>query len=276
MGNKDKFMLIGAFVAILFIGFIVISNYPNKGKELTVGSYYTSDETTTIGKREGSSYGSLTGSSRKECPGLDNNSPEGHTVITTGVAAYVNAYGFSYLPVTQETAKLPVKALTKNNLSSSGINNATGSAGSGTIDNMFKNGVEYPIGNGTYYEIIAPFAFTYTNYNSEVDSINESRLEIVNSSGTCKMTVTHVANWFCAGPYGTVTDYSNQDEPYSWEEHNYHHLTKVGFGSNFVTGGSAGELIGYGDAGTEFKFYGMKNGTWTEMSLYELLKSSVQ
>lgn len=266
MGNKDKIMLILAFVAILFVGYVTIKNYPNEGKELAGTGYYTSDETTTLGKREGSSYDSLTKSGRLECPGVDNNTPTGELVRTSGVTTSSNFYGVTNLPFTKECLNLGTNILNKSNFSSYVEDNM-----GPTLTGYFPS-AQCNIGS-SYYEIVAPFAYSYVTSTFDV---NESRsITLMNSSGTCKMIITNYANWFCAGKYGTQTKFSNVDDPADWEEHDNHHLTKVGYGSNGYESGSPGDLIGYGNESTETVFYAYTTDKgWTNISINQLCRTA--
>lgn len=265
MGNKDKIMLVLAFIAICFVGFITIKNYPGKGKILSGTGYYTSDETTTIGKREGSSYSSLTKTGRVECPGLDNNTPEGELIRTSGATTSANFYGVVYLPFTEDCLNLGTTSINKSNVSKY-IPDTTGP----TLTAYFEN-ASYPLGDNCY-EIVAPFAYSFVTTNFDVS--NNNTITIINKSGTCKMIVSNPANWFCAGKYGTETVYSNTNDPAPWEEHNNHHITKVGYGSNGYESGSPGDLIGYGNAGTEITFYAYSGGTWQNISINKLCRTA--
>lgn len=266
MGDKDKKMLVLAFIALLFIGFITVKNYPNPGKTLNGATYYTSDETTTLGKREGSSYDALNSIGRVECPGLGNTSSKGTLVSTSGVTTSANAYGVCYLPYTMECSGVGVTALNKSNFTS-----IMKKPDSKTIEGMFKS-PEFAI-DGTYTEIVAPFSYSFNSYNLD-NSENGDKIIITNSVGNCRMTITGYANWFCAGLVGTETNYSNIEEPAPWTEHNNHHMSRVGYGSQNYSKGSPGDLIAYGNKDTTIEFHAIVNGSWQEVSLYDLCRTA--
>lgn len=270
MGSKDKILLIVAFVSLLFIGLVVVKNYPGKEKGLQMGSYYTSNDTTILGRREGSSYASLTASGRVACPGIDNTNPTGTKVSTTGVTAYANKFGFVYLPFTSETANLNTKSLTKSTLSNAGLKSGSESSAYTVSEHLSGTSPSYPIGD-SYYEIIAPFAFSYNNNNLDSATADSDSILITNTKGNLRMIVKNVANWFCAGTYGTETRFSNIDDPVAWEDHDTHHLCKLGSGSNDVTGGSAGDLIGYGSADTTIEFQALTTSGWKTMNISNII-----
>lgn len=266
MGNKDKIMIILAFVAILFVGFVTIKNYPNEGKTLSGTGYYTSDLTTTLGKREGSSYDSLTKNGRLECPGVDNNNPISGLIRTSGVTTSANFYGVVNLPFTSGCLNLGTSVLNKSNFSSY-VSPTEGN----TLKDYFPNAT-CDIG-GSCYEIVAPFAYSYETCNFNVD-VDTPTITITNANGSCKMIITNYANWFCAGRYGTKTSYSNTEDSAPWEEHENHHLTKIGYGSSGYESGSPGDLIAYGNEYTTITFYAYHDGSWGNIDISTLCRTA--
>lgn len=266
--NKDKIMIALSLVSILFIGFIVVINYPNPEKELSGTNYYTSDETTTLGQREGSSYDALITTGRVECPGIGNDIPEGGLISTTGVTTSVNAYSVVYLPYTQECSGIGLDSLNQSNFSTYVKKT---DAKPLTVSEMFSGGSTAH--EGSYTEIVAPFAFMFETSNVKVSN-SENQIIISNRSGNCKMVITNPANWYCAGTVGTKTEFSNIEDPCSWEEHGNHHMTRIGYGYEGYDSGSAGDLIAYGNANTTIEFRCFADGKWQTLCLWDVCKTS--
>lgn len=266
-GSAKNNLMIGlTFVSILFIGFITVMNYPNPGKKLSGTNYYTSDETTTIGTREGSSYDALTTTGRVECPGLDNREPSGTLVRTTGATTRSNYYSISYLPYTMECAGIGVDSITRSTLTTYVKNKGTEPL---TVSEMFDGGTTTV--EGSYTEIVAPFSYAF-NCTNVVTKTSENVITLTNRAGNCKMIISNPANWFCAGTIGTKTKYSNIAEPCVWSEHGNHHMTRIGEGYD-ITGGSAGDLIAYGDSSTTIEFICYKDGSWKNLDLQTMIKT---
>lgn len=266
MGAKDKFLMGAALVSIMVIGYMAIINYPNPGKELSGTNYYTSDETMTIGQRVGSSYSDLNGIGRVSCPGIGNNIPTGQLVSITGVTTAGNHFNMVYLPYTAECSGISLTSLNKSNFSTY-VKNST----SGLLSEMFNNAS--PNIDGKYTEIVAPFAFVFETSNL---NFGEGTKEIVisNNAGNCKMIINGYVNWYCAGQVGTETDYSNIEPPAMWEDHEEHHMTRIGKGYDMYETGSAGDLIAYGNKDTTVIFKVYTEGGWKEASLFDVCKQS--
>lgn len=268
MGFKDKVLITAGICSLAFIGFITIKNYPGK-EPLYSGVYYVTDETVDIGTQSGSSWDTLSSRNSVQCPGLDNTTPKGKAVITSGMTTKSNAYQISYLPFTKEDAGLSVKTITKNNKDSCGIQKGVAE---GTISDFCESPT--PSINDTYYEIIAPFSYYFDCQNTDTTS---NSIVLVNRAKSCKVVIENPANWFCAGVYGTETVYgTGNTDNCTWEEHSSHHQTIIGKKSEKKSGGSGGELIGYGGPDTKITFYIISNGTWTPKSLFDLLNTSVK
>lgn len=249
MNKHDRTLLILAVVGFAFIGFMIILNQNGTQKTFETGAYYTSDESITLGQHGGSSYDSLTSTSRSQCPGIDNIEPLGTRVSIAGISAWGNKLGLVYLPYTKESLAISYKTLNKSNLSS---------ALSFDSGNLVV--AETPIGD-SFYEIIAPFSFSFETYNVD----NTGTIQIVNKSNSCRMIVENPVNWYCAGVYGSTTKYSNVEEAAEWIDHDQHHLTKIGLGSQTASG-SAGSLLGYGGSSTVIKFQIFTVGGWQDVS----------
>lgn len=266
MGNKDKFLMACTLISIIVIGYLIILNYPNPGKELSGTNYYTSDETMTIGQRVGSSYDDLNSIGRVGCPGIGNNMPVGKLISITGVTTTGNKFNAVYLPYTSECTGIELSSLNKSNYSTYVKLNDTG-----LLADTFDKGS--PNIEGMYTEIIAPFAYTF-----EVSNLNlgESTKEIIisNNAGNCKMIISGYVNWYCAGQYGTETKYSNVEPPAKWEDHEEHHMTRIGKGYDTYETGSAGDLIAYGNKDTVITFKVYTSGGWQTMSLFDVFKTS--
>ena len=258
--SKDRIMIIVAFISVLFIGFIVLNNIPNKEVEYSVGSFYKSKDSTIYGTREGSSYLGLVSSSRNNCPGLDNTQPKGTRVSTSGTTAYANSFGIYYLPYVAEDLSLSYQSLSKSNLSTSGLQEDM----TGYIQEFCPSAT-----NTDQYEIIAPFAYTFEINNTDVNQPNT--IVIRNSSNNMRMVCTNVANWFCAGTPGTYTVYSNTLPAIDWGLHNTKHLTIIGPTSTSKSGGSAGELIGYGTSETQITYQIYTTSGWVQKPFINLL-----
>ena len=98
------------------------------------------------------------------------------------------------------------------------------------------------------YQIVAPFAFKYVDYNNlyrsnngSKDSDYRSTVRIQSIDGLQQLTFYNVINWFCAGE----PDNDNKDV---WRKHYKMHKSVIGAGKNAsVKGGDAGCILGYWD-----------------------------
>jgi hypothetical protein len=270
MGSRrDHIKLVLAILSAGLIAFIVLRNFPGEDKSFQgdENSYYVPSETLIRGENDGSSYYALNGSSRVMCPGVDNTTPSGHVISVSGISSKANSFQLTKMPFTKETIGCSYTTISKDTVSLIGINSSTSS---GTVSSYFGSATLPLTSTGTsYYEIIAPFSYNFVTNN--VDQTDTKTISIVNQSGTAKMTVTGFVNWFCAGTPGTKSVYSSSGDEYSWLQHNDHHQTKIGYGSNVKSSGASGELLAYGDESTVVTFYVLKNGTWVENPLYNMI-----
>lgn len=111
-----------------------------------------------------------------------------------------------------------------------------------------------------YFEIIAPFNFTFANINTSDDY----SIVIYNVGQTVKFTFQDCANWFCAG--NSFVD--------DWAEHGVSdsnpHYSIIGNSNNSkVKSGNAGDVIGYGDAATSLSIEVLVDGDWEEISIQD-------
>jgi len=269
MGSRgDRIKLVIAILSAGLIAFIILKNYPGKIKKMTTTEdYYVTEETVERGTSDGSSYYAMNSNGRLQCPGLDNTSPKGSSLNVASLRNNANQWLITKMPFTRETLNFKYVSVTKDTVAQLDIKQG----GKGTITDIVDSPT-LPL-EGGYYEIIAPFSYSFLNTN--LDDSKSNTIIIKNANGTCRMTVENAANWFCAGTVGTETVYTNTSDtaPKSWAEHSQKHMTKIGASSTVKSSGSAGELIGYGDNDTVIKFEAYVNGAWGEVSLYELVNN---
>ncbi|MCM1440111.1 MAG: hypothetical protein NC131_13050 [Roseburia sp.] len=266
MELKDKLLLGGAVICALIIFVVFAANKVNSDPNQFVGgAYYTPKQTTKIGINEGNSWSNFAAGNSLECVGLGNTTPDGTAVSMNGATKYKI---IQYFPLTMEAMNINTSVVTLN--TARDVLNPSDTAGC-------------PIGasvacdvkptHGDYYEIIAPFAFTF-----DCSNIDENRdvLTIISTNRQVRITFEGLANWFCAGPPGTETVYKNagDDVTCKWEQHGQHHASIIGSSKNAdKNGGSAGDLIGYASGSTTMTLQVVQNGAWVTTSWSGVLKN---
>lgn len=277
MGLKDKIILGAAFICAIIIFAVFAANKVNSDpNRFVTGSYYTPRNTTRVGANEGNSWSNFASGGKLECAGISNTTPIGTPISINGATKYKI---IQYFPLTMEDMGLTTNIATINTAQSLLKLNDAASCTLGecsslnvnpTIVDMDASGdISDP---GGRYEIIAPFAFTFDCSNVDRD---RDTISIVSSNRQIKLVFEGISNWFCAGPVGTPTVYMNagDDVTCGWNQHKDHHATIIGYSKNAnKTGGSAGELIAYGNSGTKMTLYVVENGQWAIRSWYGILK----
>lgn len=266
MDFKDKLLLGLAVICAIIIFVVFAANKANSDyNQFLTGSYYTPRTTTKVGAKEGNSWSNFAGGNRLECPGVDNTTPVGTRVSMNGATKYNM---LQYFPISMEVLGISNNVVTANSAQSvlQLIDEVGTTMGGCTSLNVAPS-------SGDYIEIIAPFGYTF-----DCSNIDEERttISIVSSNRQLKLVFDDVVNWFCAGPYGTQSVYMNAGEDIvcPWEEHGDHHSTIIGHSKNAdISGGSAGDLIGYATDSTKMTLYVVENGTWVAKSWFGILKN---
>ncbi len=266
MELKDKIILGGTIISIIIIFAVFSANKANSDPNIFVtGSYYTPRTTTKIGANEGNSWSNFASGNKLECVGISNTTPIGTPISVNGATKYKI---IQYFPLSMEELGLSTNVVTINNIQSTLklVDAASPTLGDSTELHLSPHFQDY-------YEIIAPFAYTFDCSNVDED---RDTISILSSNRQVKIVFDGVANWFCAGPVGTETIYMNagDDITCEWPEHCNHHATIIGSSRNAVkSGGSAGELIAYGTNSTKMTLYVVENGQWIIKSWYGILKN---
>lgn len=265
MELKDKLLLGGAVLCAIIIFVVFAANKVNSDpNSFVTGSYYTPKYTTKIGQNEGSSWSNFASGNKLECEGISNTTPTETTITINGATKYKI---IQYFPFTMESLGIETNIATINTIQSTlKLTDAVNTTRGECTDLEVPAGIEY-------YEIVAPFAFTFDCSNIDED---RTTLTIVSSNRQVKLVFTNIANWFCAGPVGTMTIYKNagSDVRCEWIQHGDHHASIIGSSKNAnKNGGSAGDLIAYGQEETKMTLYVVENGQWVEKSWYGILKN---
>lgn len=268
MELKDKIILGAAIISALIIFVIFAANKVNSDPNaFSTGAYYTPRMTTKVGDNEGNSWSNFAAGNSLECPGIGNTKPACTPISMNGATKYTI---IQYFPLTMEELGLTTNVVTLNTAQSvlnlQDVNNTI----LGDITGLQL--VPMHSDNDDYYEIIAPFAFSF-----DCSNLDEDRrcITIVSSNRQVKIELNNVANWFCAGPVGTPTVYKNSGDDIScnWFDHGDHHATIIGSSKNAnKSGGGAGDLIAYGDKSTTMTLSVIENGQWVMKSWYAILK----
>lgn len=273
MEIKDKLLLGGAVLCAIIIFVVFAANKANSDpNQFTTGSYYTPRNTTKVGANEGNSWSNFANGNKLECAGIANTNAECTPISINGATKYKI---IQYFPLTMEELGLTTNVATMNTIQS--VLNLQDVAGSKLGDStgcqlVPMHSVTDGSNKGDYYEIVAPFAFTFDCSNVDED---RRSITIVSSNRQVKLRLDNVANWFCAGPVGTETVYMNagDDVTCEWIDHGEHHATIIGSSKNAdKSGGSAGDLIAYGNDETTMTLMVVENGQWVTKSWYGILK----
>ena len=227
-------------------------------------------------------YQQLIGSRAVQCPVTELPKPNGTVVPVTSIwsSYYNHPYSVTHLFLTSSAIQKDSGATphADNWRTVLNLSDASASTGSQRVSTLFTTNL---FTDNDYVEIVAPFAFYFDNVNTSASEIEESggyneKIVIVNRSGNVRITFDYVANWFCAGPVGTVTVAgTGSDGNKAWEDHYSAHHTVIGNSGNAsVKGGIAGELIGYADANTLMTIEVYNGSRWVGCSLQDLILPS--
>lgn len=268
---KDRYSAILAFIGLIVLCIIYVFNADPTKTEVTFGigdAYVPKDQAYNNDVAANEIFAELTGSRTMHCPQTEIKSSSSGVSVAVYLGAQHNTYGTRYLPIDMNAFNGGVASaslISKTDVTSIPNVNAKGEQ---TL-------ASYGAQGDTYYELVAPFQFLFYNNNTDGDN----SIVIVNMSGNCKVTYSNVTNWFCAGDVGSTTTVGNgiDNNSVSWEDHGTHHLSVFGRSSNAgVHGGSSGGLVGYGTSETSIKIEKLVDGSWTAISIYELIYDGVE
>ena len=278
---KDRVYMVLAFLGAVLLVIIIRANYNtnNDSAVYDVGGMYQPDARTDLVSTQ-AIYQQLIGSRQIQCPttALSMSKDANVSLSTIWGSYYSHPHRLSYLFIT--TAALSngnmVRPMADDWRSVLNLSTAANNTGTHTLAELFTNDI---FSNGDYIEIVAPFNFAFDNINSASTSKDEStgedvqKIVIVNSSGTCRITFNNVSNWFCAGPEGTTSvGGTGSAASTPWEEHYKVHHTVIGNSSNAtVSGGLAGNVIGYAGKNTTITIEVLNGTRYESCSLKEFI-----
>ena len=288
---KDKVMLVLAFIGFVIIAVVTISN--TSADELTktfsVDSYYVPKSEVDKAGSSALLYQELIGTRTIQCPVTDLSQTRNGVVSVLGLygssinkSAYNNIVFFlgqecysDLVNLYRDGEEVSTKTLSLQfgldaKILSSKEAVTIGKLLHTSVITDGKGAISNPV------ELVAPFNFIFDNLNSNPDK----SIVILNKGGDIKITFSNVANWFCAGTYGTTMTVGNGKDSgnvCTWEEHNSNHLTIIGKSQNSeVTGGTAGDVIGYATVDTTVSIeLRDSNGNWRPISISEWLSKTM-
>lgn len=284
---SDKLGLVLGFIGFIIIAVVCVNNYDVTQNEKVFGAdtYYVPQNTKYGQDSAEELYAQMSSSRSRTCPQTTLEYPSSKFVLTNryGVTAS-NAYGATTFFVLRSVTEATDSNATDSNLATAlGIpDSACNISGSVTFASLLP---AYDWDSGVPVKIIAPFNFSFANNNTD-DTMTEKKIVIQNNSGTCRITFDYVANWFCAGEYGTsyTTGYGTTETTTEWALHgatgtdsttgsswNAGHCTIVGTTSNAsIKYGDAGACIGYANSNTTVTIEQIGSGAKT-LSIKEFI-----
>lgn len=272
---KDRVYLALAVVGFIIIVFICVNNQDGPTNyEYDVGGAYTPVQRDDMGSAA-ELYQQLIGSRVLTCPVVEMSKSKDTVPLSNVVGAGDHIYGVNYMFVEQSLISNdtvnPTLSEVKEPLNlSDKWDDKTNDI---RIADLFTS--DAPIqSTGECFKLLAPFSFSFENVNVSSDGSSTQTIILNNAKGNCRITFSNVANWFCAGPYGTTTRVSaSTDGIAQWEEHYTAHHTIIGNSGNAtVKGGYSGYCIGYGTGDTTIKIEKYSNGKWIVLSLEDFIK----
>lgn len=333
--NKDRLYMLLAFLAFVILGIIAYNNYNHDadGKIYDANDVYDPGTYTWKKQSSESLWAQMAGNRAKNCPVTELSlSDNGIIFIEGGNAWNVSCMFLAYDDIEggTRTNQNPMRIWHKNgkytnqipssNNTEAGTSNPDknglveilhipettyGSMDMATapelteasIPAMFDMKEDHP-----YYELIAPFNFSFGNQNvgSQLDNGHES-IVITNTTGDVRVTFNNVINWACAGPMPEQTDTEYETKLATWLRHgkynstmvqeyknnadedasssieftadDYHHTIFGNTNNGKVQGGAAGDVVGYGDGTTTItiEYYNKSKASWESLQLHQFL-----
>lgn len=277
---KDKIYMFLAFCGFVFILVVCIKNYDGSQelKSFGANTYYVPDyRYTTASSRE--LYDRLLDRRSITCPKTYMETTENRCSLNA-ICGSRHRYGITDFFVSWSTLGSTPRLLNKDNwIDNLGFDKNTLEQTDITFGDLFKKQKPFQ-GNGNddegiydVVEIVAPFSFSYGNVNTNTE--DGKNIVIINSSGSdrqkCRITFYDVKNWFCAGTPGQSMEVKNGTGKgtVEWHMHPDYHQTIIGNTKNAsITGGSAGNVIGYASKDTRISIE-VYNGSWQKINIYD-------
>lgn len=272
---SDRFYTVLAFIGFIILCVIYVFNvnperYTNT---FNVGDYYAPNSVNSA-QNAAEIYQDLSGGRRVTCPQIELKMSDNDISYLSGIylSTEVNKYNNICFFINFNDLGVDNTVVTKSgfidelNLIDSAVNNKKGVL----IGNLIKDFSESTTPN---MEIVAPFKFIFNNINTT--DLN-NKIEIINSSGNCMITFENVVNWFCAGGPGTESENNENTDIIPEDWNNHQHNSIIGNSANaVVTGGQAGQVIGYANASTKVTIYcrDTASSSWEEISIKDWLNS---
>lgn len=270
---SDRKWAVVAFIGFIILCIVYVNNAPKEGrpKDFAYGSFY---EPVIKSQDENAAevYKSLVGTKGLECPVVElSRSYDDLAYITNYYQVYQSNNEYNIVNFFLKMNDLENSSRNPNPSSINDIKDVLG------VGNDIMNSVEainimntFCDSNSDepeyfYDEIIAPFAFSFDSINT---TNQNNELAIINKKGNCKIVFNNVANWYCAGPVGTVQTVVDSGNASGSEWINHQHFTVIGKSSNSsVKGGDAGQVIGYIGENTTVSIYKLDGNNWVQISI---------
>lgn len=248
MNNEDNGLgdKIYAFLALLGFVFLCVVYVFNRSSAATVkpfdiGGYYIPKDTINQNMSAAEQYQLLLGGRTIQCPQTSMTATKDNLDLSKLFTSYSHSrYGVSRFFLTKSVIGTG-DTVTKLDDIGNVINQCdTVLEGQVSLVSFIKDASNVP----EYAEIVAPFSFVFGSTNT----VDKDKIVIYNGAQTCRITFNNVANWFCAGTYGTTTTAGSgtEEDQVDWTKHgNYHHTVIGNTKAATITSGSAGDVIGY-------------------------------
>lgn len=287
---KDRFYMVLAFIGLIILCVVYVLNYESNGENAIFepDSYYQPAHSSS-GENAVLLYSQMTGARSITCPQKSFTTSSSNIFVNTQGAYGVKCF---FLPDSDvNMGKWDMTGIDSclqsahKNESSCKLNefiNTTGEYNSLRSDvymipasswNSDKAKFEFEDESSVpIYTFVAPFDFNIDNTNVAQNSARNDTIVLINTTGSCRITLNYIANWFCAGEVGVQRKVSNgtDSDILEWYEHiNGPHNTIVGgTGNSDLKSGKAGTIIAYVTPDTEITFEKFEGNSWKPLPIY--------
>lgn len=280
-GNRfsEVASIIMAIIAFVFIAIVIVRNNVTgdwTNKTFSANSYYEVEQVSEKGINEVSQWNNIMNKDTGyHCPQVNmTNTRKGRMMLTSQGNKYKHDVWILNSEETTGTSG-GIAIITRTNESNAEdiVRKSLylDSADASIWDNNSKEGTPIygyysDLYGLEYMEIIAPFFFNFGNINTNEDK------DIVIYSNTGKLRITWIgaANWYCAGYPNSIENWIEHGTNNSSRTNENRHKTIIGNTANAsVSGGNAGDIIGYANSDTRVLIEALQGGIWTPISIRE-------
>lgn len=270
---KDRLYMVLAFAGVIVLIIVYAFNRDTSKSVVNydaVDSFYVpKDQAYNNDNAANEIFAELNGSRSVHCPVTELKNSTAKTPVSIATGTQRSTYGCVCFPVSRyATNRTDVIGRASDLESMTGYDKMTSTNPVSLAD----LGATATGGTDGYYELIAPFSFMFSNNNTD----GTHTIQIINTSGTCRITYSNIANWGCAGSPGTITQTGSgtYEDTTTWIDHDKKHLSVWGKSSNaIVKKGIDGTVIGYGTPETTITIEKLSSEGAVPISIYEFITS---